>query len=256
MLIKRLKNILFLSILLQLLFILPAFSEDQSDVDAIVDRMDKLYRSKTSRGQIEMLVVSEDWTRTLSMDIWSEGLDMTFIHINSPKKDAGIATLRKKTEMWNYFPNINKVMKVPPSMMMSSWMGSDFTNDDLVKESSMREDYDARLIMPEVADTENYYVELIPKKDIPIVWGKIILVVSKKDYLPVWEAYYDEKGNKMRTMEFSEIKMLGGRRIPSVLVMKPLNKPEKKTVIKYIELEFDIKLEPDVFTLRNLQRKR
>lgn len=226
------------------------------DVDIIVDRMDKLYRSKTSRGQIEMLVVSEDWTRTLNMDIWSEGLDMTYIHIISPKKDAGIATLRKKTEMWNYFPNINKVMKVPPSMMMSSWMGSDFTNDDLVKESSMRDDYDARLIVPEVADPDNYHIELIPKKDIPIVWGKIILVVSKKDYLPVWEAYYDEKGNKMRTMEFTEIKTLSGRRIPSVLVMKPLNKPEKKTVIKYIDLEFDIELGPDVFTLRNLQRKR
>ncbi|MBI4843839.1 MAG: outer membrane lipoprotein-sorting protein [Nitrospirae bacterium] len=233
-----------------------SYAYDVLTVDEIVDKMDKLYRSKTSRGQIEMMIASENWERTLTMDIWSEGLDMTFIRIKSPKKDTDIATLRMKNEMWNYFPKINKVMKVPPSMMMSSWMGSDFTNDDLVKESSMREDYTGRLITSEVADTANYYIELIPKADIPTVWAKIILVVSKGDYLPVRETYYDEKGQKMRIMEFSEPKTFSGRKIPSVLVMKPLNKPGKKTVIKYIDLEFDIKLEPDIFTLRNLQRMK
>lgn len=233
-----------------------SFADDALTVDEIVDKMDKLYRSKTSRGQIEMMIVSENWERTLTMDIWSEGLDITFIRIKSPKKDADIATLRMKNEMWNYFPKINKVMKVPPSMMMSSWMGSDFTNDDLVKESSMREDYTGRLVTPEEADNANYYIELIPKADIPTVWAKIILVVSKGDYLPVREIYYDEKGQKMRVMEFSEPKIFSGRKIPSVLVMRPLNKPEKKTVIKYIGLEFDVKLEPDVFTLRNLQRMK
>ncbi len=225
-------------------------------VDEIVDRMDRLYRSDTSSAEVEMLIVSEHWTRTLNIDIWSEGLDKTFMHINSPKKDAGIATLRIKNEMWNYLPKINKVMKVPPSMMMSSWMGSDFTNDDLVKESSLREDYDARLIEPEDSDPGNYYIELIPKEDIPIVWAKIVFAVSKESYLPLWEAYYDEKGQKMRLMEFTEPKEFSGRLIPSVLVMRPLNKPEKKTVIKYIELEFDAELKNDVFTLRNLQKMR
>jgi outer membrane lipoprotein-sorting protein len=228
----------------------------RADVETIVDKVDKLYRSRTSQGQLEMTIVSENWTRTLKMDVWTEGLDSTFIHISYPWKDAGIATLRIKNEMWNYFPKINKVMKVPPSMMMSSWMGSDFTNDDLVKESSMKEDYVYRLIHPEDAEPLNYYIELTPKKDIPIVWGRIYLVVRKKDYIPVLQVYFDEKGRKMREMVFSEIKTFSGREIPSVLEMTPLNKPGKKTVIIYKDIKFDSELDKDIFTLRNLQKKR
>lgn len=238
------------------ILVFPASAQEQLSVDEIVEKMDKLYRSDTSEGRIEMTIVTENWKRTLTMNIWSEGLDKTFVHITGPKKDAGITTLRKKTEMWNYFPKINKVMKVPPSMMMSSWMGSDFTNDDLVKESSMTRDYYAKLIKPENADQDNYYVELVPKKDVPIVWARIVIVVRKKDYIPVEQSYFDEKGRKMRVMTFGELKDFNGRRIPSVLEMRPLNKPDKKTVIRYIDVEFDVDLKPDVFTLRNLQRKR
>ncbi len=252
---NRLKNVMLTALSL-LLFAFPVFAQDNSDIQKIVDWVDKLYRSNTSWSKVEMTIVSEHWTRTLSMDVWTEGMDKTFVHLTSPKKDAGIATLRKKTEMWNYFPKINKVMKVPPSMMMSSWMGSDFTNDDLVKESSMTGDYNFRLFTPEDAEPDKYYIELIPKKDIPIVWGKIILTVSKKDYTPVSQTYFDEKGRKMRVMTFSEVKKFGKRSIPSVLEMRPLNKPEKKTIIRYIDIQFDIKLKPDVFTLRNLQKKR
>ncbi len=252
---KQLKSaILIVSALASL--VLPAFAQVVPDAQKIVEQVDRLYRSDTSRGKIEMTIVSENWTRTLTMDIWSEGLDKTFINITGPKKDAGIATLRKKTEMWNYFPKINKVMKVPPSMMMSSWMGSDFTNDDLVKESSMASDYNARFITPEDAKSDNYYIELVPKKEISIVWARTVLTVRRKDYIPVQEAYFDEKGRKMRVMEFREIKKFGKRRIPSVLEMRPLNKKGKKTVIRYIDMQFDIKLKAGIFTLRNLQKKR
>jgi outer membrane lipoprotein-sorting protein len=244
------------TLFLMVLLALPVFAQQGPDVYEIVDRVDRLYRSDTSMGEMEMTVVSENWTRTLEMKVWSEGMDRTFIHIISPKKDAGIATLRVKTEMWNYFPKINKVMKVPPSMMMSSWMGSDFTNDDLVRESSMTRDYHLNLIAPEDAEAENYYIELVPKEDIPIVWGKIIIAVRKKDYTPVSEVYFDDKGRKMRVMEFRDVKEFGDRSIPSVLEMRPLNKEGRKTVITYRDIQFDIELEPDTFTLRNLQRKR
>ena len=249
-------NALVLLILVFFAPVLAGQAENSPDVNTIVEKMDRLYRSDTSYGDVEMTIRTENWERTLRMDIWSEGLDRTLIHINSPKKDAGIATLRKKTEMWNYFPKINKVIKVPPSMMMSSWMGSDFTNDDLVKESSMLDDYHSGLITPDNANPDYYYIELIPKKDIPIVWARIELVVRKKDYIPVEESFFDEKGRRMRLMEFSEIKNFSGRDIPSVLVMKPLNKPEKETVIKYKELKFDIKLKADTFSLRNLQKRK
>jgi outer membrane lipoprotein-sorting protein len=205
---------------------------------------------------MEMTIVSENWTRTLKMEVWSEGMDKTFIHITYPKKDADIATLRIENEMWNYFPKINKVMKVPPSMMMSSWMGSDFTNDDLVKESSMLRDYYHKLIQPKNSEAGYYYIELQPKKNIPTVWGKIIIKARKEDYIPVREDYYDEKGVKMRVMYLKEIKTFDNKRIPSVIELIPLNKEGKKTVIRYKNLKFDRKLDGDVFTLRNLQKKR
>ncbi len=230
--------------------------DDIIDVETIVDKVDKLYRSKTSQGQLEMTIDTENWSRTLKMDMWSEGMEKTFIYITYPKKDAGIATLRIENEMWNYFPKINKVMKIPPSMMMSSWMGSDFTNDDLVKESSLLRDYHYRLLKDEDQDPDYYYVELTPKKDIPTVWGKIIMIVRKKDYIPVQEIYYDEKGKEIREMNFKEIIVFGSRSIPSVIELVPLNKKDKKTVIRYKTLLFDEEHDKETFTLRQLRKRR
>lgn len=229
---------------------------ERVDVQFIIDRVDKLYRSDSSYAEVEMVVISEHWERTMAMNIWTEGMEKTFIYIKSPKKDEGMATLRIETEMWNYFPKINKVMKVPPSMMMGSWMGSDFTNDDLVKESSMLEDYTHRLIHPENEETDKYYIELIPKIETPTVWGKIVITIRKSDYIPVSQVYYDEKGRKMRVMTYSDVRQLGSRKIPAVMEMVPLNKKGQKTVVRYIDIKFDDKIDKSVFTLRNLQKRR
>ncbi len=230
-------------------------AEKTIDVKTIVERIDSLYRSKSSFGEFEMQIITPNWQRTLKLQMWTEGMKKTFIRILSPKKDRGIATLRIENQMWNYFPRINKVMKVPPSMMMGSWMGSDFTNDDLVKESTLIEDYDYKLITPKDANPEYYYIELIPKKTTASVWGKIILVVEKNGLLPVRQEFYDEKGNKMRIMTFSEVKEMGGRKLPTVLEMIPLNKKNHKTVIKYLSVEFDKPISKDIFSLRNLRKK-
>ncbi|HEB02189.1 MAG TPA: outer membrane lipoprotein-sorting protein, partial [Nitrospirae bacterium] len=227
-----------------------AFADPAQEIDIkeIVDKVDRILRSDTSVSKMEMSIETPNWKRTLTMDMWTEGLDKTLIRVLGPAKDRGVATLRTGTEMWNFFPKINKVMKVPPSMMMSSWMGSDFTNDDLVKESSMTRDYDYRLI--ENPDTEHYYVELTPKADIPIVWGKIVITARKSDYIPIREEFYDEDGTKMRVMELKEIKPMGGRTVPTVIELIPLNKKNRKTTIRYLEAEFDAPLDKDVFTLR------
>jgi outer membrane lipoprotein-sorting protein len=235
---------------------LSAAENDPVDVQSIIDRVDKLYRSDSSYAEVEMKVLSEHWERTLTMDIWTEKLEKTFIYIKTPKKDQGIATLRIKTEMWNYFPKINKVMKVPPSMMMGSWMGSDFTNDDLVKESSLLTDYHSRLIHPDNEKPRYYYIELTPKEETPSVWGKIIFTVRKEDYLPATEAFYNEKGQQMRLMTFTDIKQFGNRKLPSVLEMVTLNKKGHKTVMRYKEVEFDGQYDKKIFTLRNLQKRR
>ena len=232
-----------------------AFADPAQEIDIkeIVDKVDRILRSDTSVSKMEMSIETPNWKRTLTMDMWTEGLDKTLIRVLGPAKDRGVATLRTGTEMWNFFPKINKVMKVPPSMMMSSWMGSDFTNDDLVKESSMTRDYDYRLI--ENPDTEHYYVELTPKADIPIVWGKIVITARKSDYIPIREEFYDEDGTKMRVMELKEIKPMGGRTVPTVIELIPLNKKNRKTTIRYLEAEFDAPLDKDVFTLRTLKKR-
>jgi len=235
----------------------PSIAEENtSEIQEIVDRVDKLYLSDTSYGELEMTIVTPNWKRQLRMKVWTEVIDKTFLYITFPKKDAGIATLRIRTEMWNYFPKINKVMKIPPSMMMGSWMGSDFTNDDLVKETSLLRDYNASLIKPAGADQNYYYIELIPKRETATVWGKIIITVRKDDYIPVRQVYFDEKGKKMRIMEYKDIKLFGNRKLPAVLEMTPLNKEGHKTIIRYLDVRFDIKLDRKIFTLRNLQKKR
>jgi outer membrane lipoprotein-sorting protein len=239
---------------LVLSFGFPAMSPAQ-DVEEVVRKVDELYRANSSYAKVEMGIVTPHWQRTLRMDIWTEGKSKTFIRILSPAKEEGVATLRLGTEMWNYLPRANRVIKIPPSMMMSSWMGSDFTNDDLVKEFTLIDDYHYRFIRPEDAQPDLLYVELTPKEGLPIVWGKIVAAVARENYLPVWDRYYDEQNRLMRIIEFSEVKRLGGRLIPSVMEVIPQDKEGQKTVLRYLSAEFNVSHMEDIFSLRNLHSK-
>lgn len=225
------------------------------DVMKIVKQIDELYRSSSSFAGVEMEIVTPHWQRTLSMKIWSRGMNQTFIRILSPKKEQGVGTLRLEKEMWNYLPRINKVIKIPPSMMMSSWMGSDFTNDDLVREYTFLEDYHFSLFTPKDAEDKLIYVECRPREGRPIVWDKVTIAVRASDQIPVCQKYYDENGKVMRILNFLDIKTFGERRIPSMLEMVPQNKEGHKTVIRYLDIVFDRKIEDDVFSLRNLRKK-
>lgn len=248
------KTGLLLSFVLTIPFALPAQNRSASiEARDIVKKLDELYRSESSFGELEMEIVTPHWQRTLRMKIWTKGMDKTFIRISSPQKEKGVATLRIGNEMWNYLPNTNKVIKIPPSMMMSSWMGSDFTNDDLVNEFSLIENYHYKLITPEDPERDLLYIESIPREDLPIVWGKLITAVRKGDYIPVWEKYYDEKGSLMRLMNFEDIRDFDGRKIPAVMELIPQNKEGHKTVIRYLELQFDKTVDDNIFSLRNLR---
>lgn len=223
------------------------------NVDLILDKMDSLYRSKSSKAKMKMSIFHPDWSREMVMDVWTKGLEKSFITILSPNKDKGISTLKIENEMWNYFPKINKVIKVPPSMMMGSWMGSDFTNDDLVKENTYRQDHTSRLIN----ETNQYYeIELIPKKDTVSVWGKIILKVEKVKLIPLEEIFFDEKNEKIRVLVFDNVKKISSREIPMRLVLTPLKKTGQKTIVEYLEIEFDIKIDDMIFGRTNLQKRR
>lgn len=225
----------------------------KADAKDIVKKMDELYRSSSSMATVEMEITTPQWTRTLKIKAWSSGMDKTFMRILAPKKEMGIATLRIGNEMWNFLPNTDKVIKIPPSMMMGSWMGSDFTNDDLVKEYTFLDDYIFELTNVENPQEGVLYVKCIPKEGVPIVWGYIIIAVMEKDYAPLWEKFYDEKGKLMRDMIFKESKTFGNRTIPSVMELIPANKPGNKTIVRYLDAQFDIKLSEDIFSLRNLR---
>lgn len=221
--------------------------------EEIVRRIDELYRSASSEALVEMEVATPNWQRALRMKVWSRGLTDTFIRVLEPKKEAGFATLRLGNEMWNYLPKIAKVLKVPPSMMMSSWMGSDLTNDDLVKEFTFVESYHFKMTVPESPEPGLVYVLCVPKEGLPIVWGSVVLAVREDGLLPVWEKYYDERGGLARTITFSDVRTFGRRRIPSTMELVPEAKPGNRTVLRYLEAAFDVRLAADIFTLRNLQ---
>lgn len=237
--------------LFYLLLLVPTFSVFADDAAALLVKMDELFRSKSSVATMKMQIITPNWQRTLEMQSWTLGMDDTFIRVLSPRKDRGVATLKIDKEMWNYFPKINKVIKVPPSMMMGSWMGSDFTNDDLVREVSLVKEYEVSKKM----EGENYRLTLIPKQDTVTVWGKIEFIVNQQTLLPLEQNYFNEKDEKVRTMVFSNIRDFNGKKMPAIMTMMPLNKTGHKTVIEYVEAEFDIELGDNIFTLRNLQKR-
>lgn len=244
-----------LFVLFSLMFLVSGLTAIENDkVNKILDKMDKVYRADSSNFEMEMEIVTPNWKRTMKMKAWSEGMNKTFITILSPRKDKGIGTLKVDQDMWNFFPKVNKVMKVPPSMMMGSWMGSDFTNDDLVKETTFRDDHTAELLKSDEKDVIT--IKLVPKESAASVWGKIIAKVRKSDYMPITQEFYDEKGRKIRIMKFSGYKEMGGRLIPAVMEIIPLNKKGHYTKVTYLKGKFNIKLKKSTFTLRNLQKMR
>jgi outer membrane lipoprotein-sorting protein len=225
----------------------------QHDINEIVKKIDELYRSKSSYSEVEMDIVTPHWQRTLAMKIWTEGMKKTFVRILSPRKEKGVGTLRIGNEMWNYLPKTNKVMKIPPSMMMGSWMGSDFTNDDIVSEISFVDDYTHSFALLDSMENDVIYIKAIPNDGVPVVWAHLITAIRAADYLPVWEKNYDEKGRLMRTIVFSDIRSYGSRVLPSTMEVIPENKEGHKTIVRYDHAEFDIPIESGVFSLRNLR---
>ncbi len=226
------------------------------DIQTILKRLDDLYRSSSSVAEITMTVTTPNWRRTLSLRGWTRGQDRMFIRILSPLKEQGVGTLKLGNEMWNYFPKTDKVMKLPPSMMMSSWMGSDFTNDDLVKEYKLAEDFTSRLVRPDAAEPGVLYIESKPREGLPIIWDKSVTAVRESDLIPLWEDFYDERGTLVRSLRFSEVKTFGARSVPSVMEMIPRTKEGYGTVVRYDKLQFDVPIGDDVFSLRNLQSRK
>lgn len=223
----------------------------------IIRKADEKVRGKTSESTIKMTIIRPSWQREMTMKAWSKGDDLSIILVTSPARDKGISFLKRDKELWNWQPTINRIIKMPPSMMMQSWMGSDFTNDDLVKESSIIYDYNHRLIREEDVDGRLCHVlELIPKEDAPVVWGKIISWIDKDEYLQLKTEMYDEDGLLVNTMYGKQIKMIGGKLLPTILEIIPAEEEGHKTMVEYLELSYDIPIDDGFFSTKNLKRVR
>lgn len=221
----------------------------------IIDKAENLIKGKSAHGIIEMKITTPDYERTLKMESWWEGNEKALIVVLSPRKEAGNKTLKIKNEMWNYLKNTETTIKIPPSMMLQSWNGSDFTNDDLVRESNYSDDYNTKIVSEEKYNGEDCWkIEMTPKPQAPVVWGKLYYWVQKDGFLPSQIKYFDEKGKLIRTLSFSEIKIFGSRKMPSVWKMTNNIKEGHITEFRTLEMEFDININPRKFSFQELER--
>ena len=222
--------------------------------EKILNSVDDVYRSNASHGILTLAVTTTNWQRTLTLEQWSKGNNMHLIKVLKPKKEKDLATLRVDNNVWNYMPKVKRVVKIPSSMMSSSWMGSHFTNDDLVKQSRMVIDYDFSITYEGLRDgVDIVEIACIPKKNAAVVWGKVEVIVYRNDFIPLNIVYYDEDLKLSRTLKFSNIQVLGGKKIPLQMKMTPIDEPGESTAILWEKIEFDLAIKDDFFSLRKLQ---
>jgi len=223
--------------------------------EELLNATDDMYRGEASTATISMHVKTARWDRTMTMEMWSRGEEKSLILIKSPAKEAGTATLKVEDNIWNYLPKVDRTMKVPASMMSGAWMGSHFSNDDLVKESRMAQDYEFAITQRPADNPEGQYVvECTPVPDAPVVWGKVVVKVRGEDLLTTEITYWDEKGELKRTMLFEDIKELGGRTMPGKMKLIPADKPGEFTEVIYESLDFDADVPDSTFTLQALKQ--
>lgn len=218
--------------------------------------VDDMWRGTSSHGIISMRIKTRHYTREMRIEGWSKGKDLSLVRITAPLKEKGTATLKSGSNIYTYLPKTDRTIKITSGMMMSSWMGSHFTNDDIVKESRLADDYDAEISFEGVRhNTEVIELTLKPREEAAVVWGAIKITVRSSDYIPIKSIYYDEDLNPVRTMTFSRVKEMGGRTFPALLRLEPIDKPGEFTELVYEKMEFNIDIKDSFFSLSRLRRK-
>lgn len=239
-------------LLLGLTILVPSLS-GADEIAGLIKKVEDNLNGATATMKITMTVKTKRAERTMKMESWAIGKDKSFIKVLYPRKDKGITFLKMDNSMWQYVPRIEKTIKIPASMMLQSWMGSDFSNDDLVRESSISEDYTVKLLGEK---EEAYSVELLPKEEAAVVWGKIVMDISKQYYLPTVVRYFDEEDVLIRELAYTEVKPFGERFYPTKWVMDP-KEPEKaghQTIMLVSDAVFDGPVSESYFSKRALKR--
>jgi outer membrane lipoprotein-sorting protein len=233
---------------------LPLYSQDAS---SIIRKADELMRGTSSYAQITMTILKPEWERTMTMKAWSLEPNFSLVLMTGPARDKGTVTLKRGNEVWNWLPSVQKVIKIPPSMMLQSWMGSDFTNDDLVRASSIVNDYTHSLLGRELYDgRECYKIQLLPKPEAGVVWAKVLVWISVEGYLQLKTEYFDEDGSLVKSFLGSEIKLFGDRKLLAHWEMIPHDAHGNKTILEYDDLRFNVSLNSNFFSLQDMKRVR
>ncbi|MDD9943469.1 MAG: outer membrane lipoprotein-sorting protein [Myxococcales bacterium] len=232
-----------------------AGGKSQGELQAALRRLDELYRSESSIARIEMTVETKRRSRTVRMRALTRGKDRALIVIESPARDKGTATLRVEKNLWNYLPRIARTIRIPPSAMLSPWMGSDFTNDDLVRASSYADDFHATAAT-DAPDNEGKLVRLDAKAKTVGLWKRIDITFNGDLTLPRRAHYFDRRMRHARTLVFDQVRVVDGHRIPTRMTLTPVGKPGKRTVMRYLDIDFDAEVPPGTFSLQRLERAR
>ncbi|MFW1709789.1 outer membrane lipoprotein-sorting protein [Vibrio parahaemolyticus] len=240
--------------LLFLLFTSLSYAESAFD---IVQKSDQAMRGKSSYSEATMEIVRPDWTRSMTMKSWTKGTELSLVLVTAPAKDKGSASLKRHREMWNWVPSIERVIKIAPSMLSQSWMGSDFTNDDLINQSSIVVDYQHALLGNDSFEGDKVWViEATAKPDAPVVWNKVTLWISQSTYLQRKVEFYDEFDERVNVLTTYDVKELGGRKIATRMEMKPVDKPGNKTIFTTHQAQFDFDINDDFFSLQQMKSLR
>jgi len=223
----------------------------------IVRRANELMHGVSTVSVMSMTVVKPEWSRTVAMNIWALEPDYALVLVTAPARDKGSVTLKRKTEVWNWLPSVQRVIKIPPSMMLQPWMGSDFTNDDLVRQASIVNDYTHRIIGTDTLEGRRCWkIELVPKPEAGVVWGKQIMWISQKDDMELRVEYYDEDGALAKSFCGSAVRNFNGRSFPSHWEMLPVHEDGNKTILEYESVRFDVRLDPAFFSEQNMKNVR
>lgn len=237
------------------LFFQPAFAQDAKE---IVQKADTKFKGeKSSYSEMIMTIVRPKYKRTLEFKSWSEGNENSLTLITAPAKEKGQSFLKSGNNMWSWNPTIQRLIKLPPAMMSQGWMGSDYSNDDILKESSIVVDYKHKFTGNETIDGHDcYIIDLFPLEDSDVVWGKIRLWISKDDYLNLKSEYYDEELYLVKTHLAYDVKNFDSRTIPSVLEIIPADEEGNKTIVTITDMKFNIALDENFFSQQNMKRIR
>jgi outer membrane lipoprotein-sorting protein len=251
------KCAILLFLLIQGLGMNVLFAQDLNATDIVRKADEKFNGEKSSYSVMVMKVIRPEWQRTIEFKTWTLGRDFALTLITAPAKEAGQTFLKRGSEMWSWNPSISRLIKLPPSMMSQGWMGSDYTNDDILRESSVVTDY-----IHEITGEENmggrlcYKIKMTARENASIVWGKQIRWIDKKDFLVLKTELYDEDGYLVRTETGSDIKIMDGRTITSKIELVPVEEPENKTLVEIREMKFNMPVGESFFSQQNMKRVR